>query len=512
MGNPQLLQGSDTKPSQKQEDAYDLHTFPTSIQILEELKELAGIGVPVAAMNCVVYLRAMISVLCLGRLGSLQLAGGALSVGFTNITGYSVLFGLASGMDAVCSQAYGCENWQLLGLTLQRTILILLTACIPIACLWVNIQRIFLALGQDPSITAVASIYCLYSLPDLLANSILLPLRVYLRSQGITTPLTWCSAAAVLIHVPLSAILVFVLDLGVPGVAIAAVLTNFNMVFFALGYLWISGVYKKTWDGWSLQSFREWWPLLSLALPTCCAICLEWWWYEIMTILAGYLPNPQVAVATTAIIIQTTSLMYQLPFTLSASVSTRVGNELGANRPAKARIAAFVALGCALVIAMMSLTWTTLLRNTWAHVFTTDQSVLALTAAVLPIMGLCEIGNCPQTTGCGVLRGSARPAVGARINLGSFYFLGTPVAVALAFWFKIGFTGLWYGLLAAQLACASSILYVVLHTDWELEAHRAKVLAGRDSGASQELDNARQVPDEECGLLEAEPPVPTKLL
>ena len=80
--------------------------------------------------------------------------------------------------------------------------------------------------------------------------------------------------------------------------------------------------------------------------------------------------------------------------------------------------------------------------------------------------------------GCGVLRGSARPAIGARINLGSFYFLGTPVALALAFWLKIGFGGLWYGLLVAQFACAFSILFVVLRTDWQVEAMKAMQLTG----------------------------------
>ncbi|KAJ7530500.1 hypothetical protein O6H91_14G006000 [Diphasiastrum complanatum] len=410
------------------------------MQILEELKELAKLAVPITGMNLLVYVRAMISVLCLGRLGGLELAGGAMSIGFTNITGYSVLFGLASGMEPVCSQAFGSKNWSLIGLTLQRTILILLSACIPISILWLNLQRILLFLKQDPQITGIASIYCLYMLPDLISNSVLQSLRMYLRSQGINTPMMWCSLAAVLIHVPLNVLLVFVLKLGVPGVAIASVWTNFNMVVFLLGYLWYSGI---------------------------------------LTLLAGYLPNPKVAVATTAILIQTTSLMYAFPLALSSSVSTRVGNELGANRPEKARLATYVALGCAAVIATLSLTWTTALRHKWGRVFTHDASVLALTAAVMPIVGFCELGNCPQTTGCGVLRGSARPAIGAHGNLGSFYLLGTPVAVALAFWLKIGFEGLWYGLLAAEIACAVSIFYVVFRTDWVVEAMRARQLAGR---------------------------------
>ena len=445
-------------------------------QIFEELKKLLEIAGPMAALNCVVYVRAMASVLCLGRLGGLQLAGGALSVGFTNITGYSVLAGLASGMDPVCSQAFGSGNFGMIGLALQRTILILLSVSVPISALWYNLETILLTLRQDPAITAVAATYCLWSLPDLLANSFLQPLRIYLKSQGLAAPMFWCSALAVVLHIPLNILLVFVLEMGVPGVALAAVCTNLNMVIFILCYLAYSGASKGTWVPWSWACLHDWCPLLSLALPSCLAVCLEWWWYEIMTVVAGYLPNPQVAVATTAIVIQTTSLMYTFPQALSSSVSTRVGNELGAGKPARARVSALVALGCAFMIAVVSLTCTSLLRNSWGHVFTDDRDVLALTAAVLPLLGLCELGNCPQTTGVGVLRGSARPAIGARINLGSFYFVGTPVAVALAFWFKVGFGGLWYGLLAAQIACAASILFVVLRTDWEEEVKRAEHL------------------------------------
>lgn len=479
------------------------------MQIIEELRKLFRIAGPMAALNCVVYIRAMVSVLCLGRLGGLQLAGGALSIGFTNITGYSVLNGLASGMDPVCGQAFGSGNFSMIGLTLQRTILILLTACFPISILWINLQRILLALGQNAEITAVASMYCLYSLPDLLANSFLQPLRIYLKSQGLAAPMFWCSAAAVVLHVPLNILLVLVLKLGVPGVAVAAVCTNFNMVFFILGYLWYSGVLKGTWVPWSSACLHEWWPLLGLALPSCLGVCLEWWWYEIMTLLAGYLPNPQVAVATTAILIQTTSLMYTFPQALSSSVSTRVGLELGAGKPARARIATFVALGCALIIAVVSLTWTTALRNIWGHVFTDDKSVLALTAAAMPLMGLCELGNCPQTTGVGVLRGSARPAIGAGINLGSFYFVGTPVAVALAFWFKVGFGGLWYGLLAAQIACAASILYVVLGTNWEKEAGRAKRFATKNAiGYPEELQGLKSHKEEQLHVKPSNKVVP----
>ena len=65
-------------------------------------------------------------------------------------------------------------------------------------------------------------------------------------------------------------------------------------------------------------------PLLKLAVPSCLGICLEWWWYEIVTVMAGYLPNPTLAVAATGILIQTTSMMYTVPMALAGCVSARV--------------------------------------------------------------------------------------------------------------------------------------------------------------------------------------------
>ncbi|KAI9200892.1 hypothetical protein LWI28_014611 [Acer negundo] len=427
---------------------FSTHKVPTFSQVVEELKELWSMVLPITAMNWLVFIRAVVSVLFLGRLGSLELAGGALSIGFTNITGYSVLVGLASGLEPVCSQAYGSKNWDLLCLSLQRMILILLFAIIPISLLWINLESIMIFVGQDKDITAMAATYTIYSLPDLLTNTLLQPLRVFLRSQQVTKPMMWCSLIAVTFHVPLNYVLVMKMGLGVPGVAMASVVCNMNMVVLMVGYLWWrsgGGGVVMRWRAGIRGVCSGVGPLLRVAVPSCLGICLEWWWYEIVIVMAGYLDNPTLAVAATGILIQTTSMMYTLPMALAGCVSARVGNELGSGKPYKAKLAATVALGCAFVIGIINVTWTVILRDRWASLFTKDDLVKALVASVLPIIGLCELGNCPQTTGCGILRGTARPVIGARINLGSFYFVGTPVAVGLAFGLNIGFSGLWFG-------------------------------------------------------------------
>ncbi|CAM8936528.1 hypothetical protein QQ045_012828 [Rhodiola kirilowii] len=454
----------------------DLHRWPSTSEAVDEIKAIGNISGPTVMTGLLWYSRAMVSMLFLGYLGELELAGGSLAIGFANITGYSVISGLAMGMEPICGQAYGAKQMKLLGLTLQRTVLLLFSISVPISFLWLNMKSILTLCGQDESISSVAHVFIVFSIPDLFLLALLHPLRIYLRTQNITLPITYCSALSVAIHVPLSFILVVYFKMGIAGVALAMIWTNANLFLLLFCFVLISGVYKPSWVAPSMDCLRGWTSLLSLAIPTCASVCLEWWWYEFMILLCGLLVNPQATISSMGILIQTTSLVYVFPSALSLGVSTRVGNELGANRPARARFCMIVSLACSVLLGLAAMAFTTLMRHKWGRLFTNDPEILKLTAIALPITGLCELGNCPQTTGCGVLRGCARPTAAANINLGSFYLVGMPVGILMGFVAKLGFAGLWLGLLAAQASCAFFMLIVLIRTDWILQAERASEL------------------------------------
>ncbi|GLT78284.1 hypothetical protein SLA2020_498240 [Shorea laevis] len=443
---------------------------------IKEAKNLVNIVVPMVLTGLLLYSRSMVSMLFLGQLGELALAGGSLAVGFANITGYSVLSGLAMGMEPICAQAFGSKRYKLLGLTLQRTIVLLLITSTFIAFLWVNMKKILLFCGQEEDIADEAQSFILYSLPDLVAQSILHPLRIYLRSQSITLPLTLCAFVSMLLHIPINYLLVSVLNLGIKGVALSSVFTNVNLVGSLIVYVKVYGVYKNTWGGVSWDCLKGWKSLLNLSIPSCISVCLEWWWYEIMILLCGLLLNPKATVASMGILIQTTALIYIFPSSLSFGVSTRVGNELGAKNPQKAKLAGIFGLCSSFVVGFSALFFAMMVRKIWATLFTEDAEIIKLTSIVLPIIGLCELGNCPQTTGCGVLRGTARPKLGANINLGCFYLVGMPMAVWLGFFAGYDFKGLWLGLLAAQASCAVTMLFILVRTDWECQSRRAQEL------------------------------------
>lgn len=462
---------------------------------MEEVKALSQISVPATIAGLLVYVRNLVSMLFLGHLGQVELAAGSLSIGFANITGYSIIFGLAMGMEPICGQAYGAQKWALLSQTLHRTVVILLFTSLPISFLWLSVDRILLHLGQDHTISKVAKTYLLYCLPDLIAQAFIHPLRIYLRTQGITRPIAICSVLASLIHIPLNYFLVTILQTGIKGVAMAISLSNFNLLLLLICYIYFSGVFKNTWTRLSLECMREWRSYLSLAIPSCISICLEWWWYEFMIILCGWLGNPKETVSAIGILIQTTSLIYVFPSSLSYGVSTRVAHELGAGRPRGARRAASVGTLCGAIMGILAMGFAMWARGWWGRMFTDGPGVLRLTVAALPIVGMCELGNCPQTAMCGALRGSARADLGAHVNLGGFYGVGLPLALGLGFGFGFGFVGLWLGLLGAQLSCAVALAIVLVRTDWGAQAKRAeeitgvvKVVEGRDDGDDDEVE------------------------
>ncbi len=57
----------------------------------------------------------------------------------------------------------------------------------------------------------------------------------------------------------------------------------------------------NTWGGFSKKAFSGWGEYLSYGVPTAVMICMEWWAYEVLILLAGALPSAQVSLAVMGI-------------------------------------------------------------------------------------------------------------------------------------------------------------------------------------------------------------------
>jgi MATE family multidrug resistance protein len=281
-------------------------------------------------------------------------------------------------------------------------------------------------------------------------------------------------------HIPCLYLFVNHLKFGAPGAAIANTITSFNFALALSIYVrYFPGPHRKAWAGWypSALDPRGWGPLLKLALPSCISTCQEWWAYEAMIIMSGYLARPHVTVASMSVVMNCSSLFYMLPLALSFAAAARVGKELGAGRPHGARTAAKVAAGFGITAGLLMFATIETLHGKLSRFFTKDEEVIALVSKLLVILGICELGNAPQALMGAILKGAGRPSIGAWLGIVTYYVLALPLAVTLAFYFHWETPGLWWALVFAQSFQFLVLGVFVLLQNWEDLADRAKKLA-----------------------------------
>ncbi|CAH8315565.1 unnamed protein product [Eruca vesicaria subsp. sativa] len=446
--------------------------------IVHELKVQMRIGLPLVVMNLLWFGKLTTTSIFLGHQGKVNLAGGSLGFSFANVTGFAVLYGISAAMEPICGQAFGAKNFKLLHKTLLMAVLLLLLISIPISILWLNVDKLLIAFGLKQEISYIAKRYIIYLLPDLPILSLLCPLKAYLSSQGVTLPIMYTTAAATSLHIPINIFLSRAK--GIQGVAMAVWITDLIVVILLTGYVIVAEGFKDNkWKagGWLDQKAQDWLKLLKLSGPCCLTVCLEWWCYEILILLAGRLPNPVESVSALIITFNFEYLLYAVMLSLGTCVATRVSNELGANNPKGAYRAACTTLVLGVVSGCIGALVMIACRGVWGSLYGHhDVMIINSVKKLMLIMAVFEVINFPVFV-CGeIVRGTAKPSLGMYANLGGFYLLALPLGASLAFKAKLGVEGFLIGFLGGVFVCLLILLIFIARIDWEKEAGKAKIL------------------------------------
>ncbi|KAL4320614.1 hypothetical protein AHAS_Ahas14G0028100 [Arachis hypogaea] len=186
-------------------------------------------------------------------------------------------------------------------------------------------------------------------------------------------------------------------------------------------------------DGFSVEAFHDIPSFLKLAIPSAIMVCLELWSFELMVLLSGRLPNPKLQTSVLSICVNTALTIWMIPFGLSGAISTRVSNELGVGNPWSARLAVRVVVVAAIIEGILVATLMIMIRNVWGHVYSNNVQVVRQVGFMLPILAASNFLDGLQGVVSGIVRGCGWQKMGVFINLGSYYVVGVPSAIVLAF-------------------------------------------------------------------------------
>jgi MATE family multidrug resistance protein len=183
----------------------------------------------------------------------------------------------------------------MLGTYLQRSAVLLCCTGIPLAVIYVFSEPILLFLGQSPEIARAASIFVYGLIPQIFAYAFNFPIQKFMQAQSIVLPSAYISTATLALHLLLSWVVVYKAGLGLLGASLVLSLSWWIIVAAQFGYIVMSPTCRHTWTGFTSQAFSGLTDFIKLSAASAVMLCLETWYFQVLVLIAGLLPNPELA-------------------------------------------------------------------------------------------------------------------------------------------------------------------------------------------------------------------------
>ncbi|KAL4584887.1 hypothetical protein LXL04_009497 [Taraxacum kok-saghyz] len=450
-------------------------------EIIVELKQQLMLAGPFILVSLLQYSFLLTSIMFIGHLGELALSGASMATSFASVTGFSFMMGMGSALETFCGQAYGAKQYHMLGVHLQRAMAVLMLMGIPISLIWASTGEIFTYFGQDSEISEQAGNYARWLIPSIFPYGLLQCQIRFLQTQNNTKPLMISTGFASLIHVLCCWILVSKLGFGSSGAALSVAISySINVLILGI-YIRFSNTCERTWLGFSRDGVRDLSGFLALGIPSALMLGVL-----VVRVSSFDLRNPSKSEARNIDdVLSTISLAYRIPFGFGSAVSidllltlialidsTRVSNELGAGKHEAAELAVWVALSLVVTEVLIIGLLLVVAGGVWAKLYTDEAEVVSYMSVLMPVLAVSTVMDGIQGVLSGVARGCGWQKMCTFVNLGAYYLVGLPSAMALTFVYGFGGKGLWMGIICGSGVQAALLLAIMAWTNWEKEAKK----------------------------------------
>ncbi len=324
---------------------------------------------------------------------------------------------------------------------------------------------IFLALGQDPEVAALAQAYLRIAAWGLVPGLMVMVLKSFLSALERTAVILWATVGTAVLNVALNYALIFgnwgAPELGVRGAAIASlVLAVCLVVLLSVYAAWSQPQYRlfqRMWrgDGRALrQVFRLGWPI---GLTSLAEVGL----FSATAVMMGWIGALELAAH--GIAIQLSSAAFMIHVGLSQAATVRAGRALGRRDELSLRRGGKMAIALSLLFASVTVAVFLVLPEPLIGLFLgpdepSREAVLRIGVALLAVAALFQVADALQVMALGLLRGVQDTGVPMIYATVSYWLVGLPASYAMGFPLGFGAVGIWLGLVLGLLCAAVLML------------------------------------------------------
>ncbi|KAK4571512.1 hypothetical protein RGQ29_030086 [Quercus rubra] len=398
---------------------------------------------------------------------------------------------MGSALETLCGQAFGAGQVHLLGVYMQRSWIILWVTCIILLPIYIFATPVLKLLGQEDDVADIAGKFTILIIPQLFSLAINFPTSKFLQAQSKVNVIAWIGFVAVLLHILLLWLFIYVFDWGLTGAAIAFDITSWEIAIGQVVYVvvWCN----EGWTGLSWLAFKEIWAFVRLSLASAVMLCLEIWYFMSIIILTGHLDNAVVAVGSLSICMNINGWEAMLFIGINAAISVRVSNELGLGHPRAAKYSVYVTVFQSLLIGIFFMVVILITKDYFAVIFTSSTELQEAVSRLAILLGVTMVLNSVQPVISGVAVGGGWQALVAYINLGCYYIFGLPFGYLLGYKANLGVMGLWGGMISGTALQTLLLLIVLYKTNWNKEVEqtteRMRKWGGQDINTEKITDN-----------------------
>ncbi|XP_034701399.1 protein DETOXIFICATION 40-like [Vitis riparia] len=439
-----------------------------------ESKLLFRLAGPAVAVYMINYLMSMSTQIFAGHLGNLELAAASLGNTGVQMFAYGLMLGMGSAVETLCGQAFGAQKFEMLGIYLQKSTVLLTITGFLLTFIYIFCKPILILLRESSEIASAAAIFVYGLIPQIYAYAANFPIQKFLQAQSIVAPSAYISAATLLLHLLLSWVAVYKIGLGLVGSSLVLSLSWWIIVVAQFFYIVKSEKCKYTWGGFSLKAVSGLCGFFKLSAASAVMLCLETWYFQVLVLLAGLLENPEVALDALSICMTILGFVFVISVGFNAAASVRVGNELGAGHPKSAAFSVVVVTLVSFLISVVAAAVVLVLRHVISYAFTGGETVAQAVSDLCPVLAITLMLNGIQPVLSGVAVGCGWQAFVAYVNVGCYYIVGVPLGLLLGFYFKLGAKGIWLGMLGGTLLQTFILIWVTASTNWNKEVEKAK--------------------------------------
>ncbi|KAI3987480.1 hypothetical protein MKX01_017178 [Papaver californicum] len=398
----------------------------------------------------------------MGYIGDTELAAYFLMQIFLLRFVNGILLGMASALETFCGQAYGAKQYQMMGIYLQRSWIILLITAMLITPIFIFSTSIFRLLGEGQELSIVAGNLSLWCIPILYYFVFDFTLQMYLQAQVKNMIVGWLSSAAFVLHVILSWVFVIKLNLGVPGAMGAMIISTWSTVIGLFIYV-CGGWCPDTWTGLSIRAFSELLPVVRLSLSSGLMLCVELWYNAVLVLLAGYLRHAEISISAFSICLNILGWQFMI-FLGFATASWKCE---AAQFSVKVIMTTSVSLGVVFWIL------TLVFGNSISFLFSSSNEVAKAVSSLSVLLAFSVLLNSIQPVLSGVAIGAGWQTLVAYVNITCYYIIGIRIGLLLAYVFHFKAQGIWIGMICGVAMQTLSLIYFTWKTDWDAQVEAA---------------------------------------